>query len=88
MVTTVLEDDPPFVPDEAGKHDGVSFYNLGVYVFSLNWIIVLSQPGREIFTCLYRNSYLAALMILGLCGIAIGGKVISFPEFEIRLPLD
>jgi len=52
-------------------HNGQRIYNLGVYVSALDWIIVLSQPRKEIFTYLYRNTYWAALVTLGLCGIAI-----------------
>ena len=53
------------------QNNGQDYYNLGVYVPGLDWIVVLSQPGQEIFTYLYRNIFWAVLLTLGLCGMAI-----------------
>jgi signal transduction histidine kinase len=53
------------------ENDGQAFYNLGIYVPGLDWIVALSQPRREIFTYLYRNLYWAVLLTLGLCGLTI-----------------
>lgn len=53
------------------KKDGRRLYNLGVYVPELEWIVVLSQPRREIFTYLYRNLFWAVVVTGGLCVIAV-----------------
>ncbi|MEW6077662.1 MAG: sensor histidine kinase [Thermodesulfobacteriota bacterium] len=52
------------------NNNGQEYYNLGVYVPGLDWIVVLSQPRREIFSYLYRNIWWAALLTLGLCAMA------------------
>ncbi|NOY68097.1 MAG: sensor histidine kinase [Deltaproteobacteria bacterium] len=50
--------------------NGVRSYNLGVNIPGLDWIIVLTQPSREIFEYLYNNFIWAFLITLALCFIA------------------
>jgi signal transduction histidine kinase len=51
--------------------NGTRFFNLGAHLSRLDWIVVLSQPSREIYTYLYRSIFWGVLSILGFCGIAI-----------------
>jgi len=52
-------------------HDGQDIYNLGVYVAGLDWIIVLSQPRREMLIYLSRNIFWAVMVTVGLCAVAV-----------------
>ncbi len=80
VVRTMPPEDPGIVdtlktssePVEwAETSDGQNLYNLGVYVPGLDWIVVLSQPRKEIYTYLYRNVFWASVLTVGFCIIAI-----------------
>ncbi len=53
------------------EKEGTRYFNLGAYLPGLDWIIVLNQPVREIYTYLYRSIFWAVLAMVGFCGIAI-----------------
>jgi len=48
-----------------------SYYNLGVYVPVFDWIVVLNQPGNEIYAYLSRNIYWATLMTVIISIVAV-----------------
>jgi signal transduction histidine kinase len=68
IVDTLRASSQPVAWTETG--DGKQIFNLGLYVSGLDWIIVLSQPRREIFAYLYRNFLWATAVTVGLCLIA------------------
>ncbi len=51
--------------------EGSTSYNLGAYVPGLDWVVVLSQPGTEIYAYLYRNILWAVLVTLSICIVAV-----------------
>ncbi len=57
------------------KENG-SYYNLGVYIPGLDWIVVLNQPGREIYAYLYQNIYWAVLItfIISIVAVFLGWR--------------
>jgi signal transduction histidine kinase len=53
-----------------------AFYNLGIYLPGLDWIVALTQPRKEVYGYLYQNSYWAALIILviAICAVFWGWR--------------
>lgn len=50
--------------------DGV-FYNLGVYLPGPDWIVALTQPRREVYEYLYKNTWLTAAISLLIIAWAV-----------------
>lgn len=57
------------------KGDGV-FYNLGVYIPGIDWIVALTQPRAEVYGYLRQNIFWAALMglLISTCAVFLGWR--------------
>ncbi len=51
--------------------DGKQYYNLGIYLPLLNWVVVLNQQKREIYAYLYKNALWASLIIIIICMVVV-----------------
>ena len=52
------------------ENEGAKFYRLGKSIPNTQWLIILSQTDQETYAYLYRNIYLASLIIGLVCLIA------------------
>lgn len=51
--------------------NGVNYYNIGTFVQSLNWIVILNQPVREIYAYLFDNFLWAVFITVVICLVSI-----------------